>query len=420
VGAVWFAVGLAAPVAIGQLAFVLGAALALLAVLAFAARRRVVAGLLCALFPLASPVAAALLLLALAAWALTVRGPGRRAVIGLAVVTATPIAVLELLFPQGGRMPFAASTLFGVLVVSALGLWLLPSSERALRLGAALYGLAGVALFVVPQPMGANLGRLGTAIGGPIAAVVLWPRRRLLLAVVAVPLLLWQWIPAIGSVVKDHPDPSKDQVFFSPLVSYLQGQGAQLTRVEIPPTADHWESLWAAADLQLARGWERQVDIAANGIFYDPTELTSDSYHTWLLSHGVSWVALPNLRLDYSGQLEAGLLKVETSYLEPAWHNANWQVWRVVGSPGLVNGPAQLTAIGPNSFDLRVTQAGSLLVRVRYTRFWTATAGQACITPSPDGWTQLAVTRPGRVQITSRLIGGGNGCRPGEAAPARS
>ncbi len=273
VGAVWFAVGLVAPVAIGQLAFVLGAALALLALLAFAARRRVLAGVLGALCPLASPVAAALLLLALAAWALTHPGPSRRAVIGLAVLIATPIAVLELLFPQGGRMPFAATTLFGVLVVSALGLWLLPAGERTLRLGAALYGLAGLALFVVPQPMGANLGRLGTAIGGPLAATLLWPRRRLLLSVVAIPLLLWQWIPAIGSVVKDHPDPSKDEVFFSPLVSYLNTQGAQLTRVEIPPTQDHWESLWGAADLQLARGWERQVDIADNGIFYDPTQL---------------------------------------------------------------------------------------------------------------------------------------------------
>ncbi|MDQ1366104.1 MAG: hypothetical protein QOE57_2146, partial [Acidimicrobiaceae bacterium] len=44
VGAVWFAIGLAAPVAIGQLAFVLGATLALLALLAFAARRRFWAG----------------------------------------------------------------------------------------------------------------------------------------------------------------------------------------------------------------------------------------------------------------------------------------------------------------------------------------------------------------------------------------
>lgn len=415
VGAVWFAVGLAAPVAIGQLAFLLGATVALVALLAFAAGRRITAGVLGALCPLASPVAAALLLLALAAWALTVAGPSRRAVIGFGVVIATPIAALELLFPQGGRMPFAASTLFGVLVVSALGLLLLPARERTLRIGAGLYGLAGLVLFLIPQPMGANLGRLGTAVGGPLAATVLWPRRRLLLAGVAIPLLLWQWIPAIGSVVKDHPDPSKDAVFFSPLVGYLRSQDAQLTRVEIPPTADHWESLWAAADLQLARGWERQVDIQANGIFYDPAQLTGDSYGAWLVKNGVSWVALPNLRLDYSGQLEADLLKADHPYLVPAWHDAHWQVWKVIGSPGLVDGPAQLTAIGPNSFDLQVARPGEVLVRVRYTRFWTPTVGRACVTPTPDGWTNLVVARPGRVQVKSRLIGGGHGCAAGPA-----
>ena len=409
-GAVWFAVGLVAPVAIGQLAFILGAALALVALLAFAAGRRVIAGGFGVLCSLASPVAAALLLLALGAWLFTSRGPGRRAVIGFGVVIAVPIAVLELLFPQGGRMPFAVTTLLGVLLVSGLGLWLLPASERTLRLGAGLYGLAGLALFVIPQPMGANLGRLGTAVGGPLAATLLWPRRRLLLAAVAVPLLLWQWIPAVGTVINDHPDPSQNQVFFSPLVGYLRGQGALLTRVEILPTQDHWESLWAAADLQMARGWERQVDIAENGIFYDPAALTSESYAAWLLANGVSWVALPTLKLDYSGETEAALIRAGQPYLVPGWHDANWQVWRVAGSSGLTAGPARLTAIGPNSFTVQVTKPGSVLVRVRFTRFWTATLGQACITPSPDGWTQLAVARPGKVQVVSKLIGGGNGC----------
>jgi len=418
VGAVWFAIGLVAPVAIGQLAFVLGAALALLAVLAFAARRRVVAALLGALCPLASPVAAALLLLALAAWAVTTRGPSRRALIALGVATAVPIAVLEVLFPQGGRMPFAASTLWGVLIVSALGLWLLPAGERTLRIGAGLYGLAGLALFFVPQAMGANLGRLGTAVAGPLAATILWPRRRILLAAVAIPLLAWQWIPAIGSVVKDHPDPSKEAVFFSPLEGYLHGQGALLTRVEIPPTQDHWESLWAAADLQLARGWERQVDIADNAIFYEPGQLNADSYRSWLDGNGVSWVALPNLALDYSATGEAALVKGGLPYLKATWHDATWQVWRVVGSPGLVSGAARVTKIGASSFDLQVLQPGPLLVRLRFSRYWTPDVGHACVTASADGWTDLNVAHPGTLQITARLIGGGDGCITGTTQPA--
>ena len=194
-GPVWFAVGMAGPVAIGQMAFLLGATFALGCLLALSGHRRVVAGVFALLCPLASPVAAALLLLALAAWFLAVPRHDRGAIIAVAALTAAPVAVLEVLFPQRGRMPFAATTLAGVLIVSVLGLWLLPRPERGLRIGAALYGVAGLVLFVIPQPMGANLGRLGTAVGGPLVATILWPRRRLLLGAVAIPLLLWQWIP---------------------------------------------------------------------------------------------------------------------------------------------------------------------------------------------------------------------------------
>ncbi|MDP9074127.1 MAG: hypothetical protein M3N98_08125, partial [Actinomycetota bacterium] len=409
-GPVWFAVGMAAPVAIGQMAYLLGAALALVALLALSAKRRVIAGVFAVLCPLASPVAAALLLLTLAAWALATPQPGtnRRSVIGLAVLTAAPVGVLELLFPQSGRMPFAATTLLGVLIVSALGLWLLPRPERGLRIGAALYGVAGLVLFVIPQPMGANLGRLGTAVGGPLAATILWPRRRLLLGVVAIPLLLWQWIPAVGSVLKDQPDPSKDQTFFQPLVGYLRSHGAQPARVEIPPSQDHWETLWAAADVPLARGWERQVDIAENGLFYPPDQPTEATYYSWLVDHGVSWVALPNLTLDYSGKAEAALVQRGLSYLRPAWHDAQWQVWQVMGSTGLVDGPGHLASLGADRFDLVADQPGNLTVKVRYTQYWTTTAGHACITPAANGWTSVSVSQPGQVTISSRLIGRSN------------
>src|SRR3982074_72485 len=52
-GALWFAAGTAATVVIGQLAFLLGAVLALLAVLAHGSGRRLLAGVLAVLVPLA-------------------------------------------------------------------------------------------------------------------------------------------------------------------------------------------------------------------------------------------------------------------------------------------------------------------------------------------------------------------------------
>lgn len=419
VGAVWFAIGLAAPIAIGQLAFVLGATLALLAVLAMAARRRVLAAMLGVLCPLASPVAAVLLLLVLAAWMVTIKGPGRRSLIMLGVAVAVPGLAIEVLFPQSGTMPFAATTLGGVLLASILGLWLLPRGERSLRIGAGMYGLAGLALFLVPQAMGANWARLGTAIAGPIVATVLWPRRRLLLAAVAVPLLLYQWIPAIGSVVKDHPDPSQEARYFSPLASYLGSQQALLTRIEILPTYDHWESLWASADnLQMARGWERQLDIANNSLFYTPGTLDAATYQAWLDANGVSWVALPNVSLDYSAQQESALVKGGLPYLTPVWQTSQWRLWKVVGSPGLVTGAAQVISIGTSSFELDVHQAGLVVVRLRYSRYWTPESGRACISSTLDGWTSLEVAQPGRLLVGSKLIGGGDGCVPGTTQPA--
>ena len=212
----------------------------------------------------------------------------------------------------------------------------------------------------------------------------------------------------MGSVIKDQPDPSKDQTFFQPLVSYLRGHSAQPARVEIPPTQDHWETLWAAADVPLARGWERQVDIAENGIFYPPAQPTEASYYSWLVDHGVTWVALPNLTFDYSGKAEAALIERGLSYLRPAWSDTNWQVWQVIGSSGMVDGPGHLVSLGPNNFELVADRPGNLTVKVRYTSYWSTTVGQACITEAANGWTTVSVSQPGRIVITSKLIGRNN------------
>ena len=40
-------------------------------------------------------------------------------------------------------------------------------------------------------------------------------------------------------------------------------------RLEIPATQNHWETAFVAPVVSLARGWERQVDIADNPMFYE-------------------------------------------------------------------------------------------------------------------------------------------------------
>ena len=104
-GGLWFAAGTVATVMIGQLAFLLGAVVALLVVLAHGSGRRLLAGILAVLCPLASPVAGALLLLVIAAWWLSTSGLDRRALVVLAALVCCGLAAVRLGFPQGGTFP---------------------------------------------------------------------------------------------------------------------------------------------------------------------------------------------------------------------------------------------------------------------------------------------------------------------------
>jgi hypothetical protein len=54
-------------------------------------------------------------------------------------------------------------------------------------------------------------------------------------------------------------------------------------------------------------------------------------------------------------------------------------------------------------------------VLVRWTRFWRVTTGDACVRPTPEGWTAVELERPGPVTVSAKvglgaLAGsGGNG-----------
>jgi hypothetical protein len=403
-GGLWFAAGTVATVMIGQLAFLLGAVVALLVVLAHGSGRRLLAGILAVLCPLASPVAGALLLLVIAAWWLSTSGPARTHLVVLAALVCCGLAAVRLGFPQGGTFPFAATTFAGVVASSVLGVWLLPKRERTLRIGAALYGLVGLVLFFIPQPMGANLGRLGTAVAGPIAATVLWPRRRLLLVGVAIPLLLWQWVPAVAEAATGHPDPSRQSAYYQPMLHYLVPRVGVQTRVEIPPTRDHWEARWAAAAVPLARGWERQVDNSENPLFYTRGGLTAATYQAWLVANGVGWVALPDVSLDYAAEKEAALVSGGLPYLHLSFTSAHWRVWKVAGNPGLVDGAGYMVTLGADRFSVTADEKGPLEVKVRYTPYWSVVGSSACVTSAPDGWTNLQVLQPGLIEVNAELL----------------
>ncbi len=406
-GSLLFAIGTVAPVIIGQVPFLLGEALALTAVWAAHRGRWTAAGAGAAAASLASPLAGAFLVLAIVAWLLASWPRLRVRLIGLMVAGLTPIVLPELLFAGQGAMPFTATDFVWLLVVvAAVGL-LVPVRERALRIGLALYLAAIVLSFVFATPVGINVSRLGESLGAPLAACVLWRRSRWLLVAAVLSLAVLQWGPAVTTFAAGRADPSTQAAYFRPLVSFLRARERPLGRVELVPTALHWEAAYVAPYIPLARGWERQLDVADNPIFYGNAQrLDPSSYRAWLLDNGVRYVALPAVALDYAAVAEGRLVRAGVPGLRLAWRNANWRVYLVIGAPGIVSGPARGAAIDASHVALVATARGTILLRERYAPNWTVLAGDACLSESAGGWIDIQALRPGAIRLGLSLLPG--------------
>ncbi|MEY2567010.1 MAG: hypothetical protein QOE35_1539 [Actinomycetota bacterium] len=396
-GTALFAAGTVVPVAIGQLPFLLGEALGLLALLAVSRHRRVLAVALALLASLASPVAGAFLGLAAIALVMA-RSEARWFHATVAAAAVAPAAVSGVFDAQPGRFPFYAGQLLAILGLAAALILRVPANERVLRRGIALYACAAVVVFAVPNPMGGNMGRLAATFAPAIALIIARAYRLRLVALLVVPALIWQWAPVAGAAVRGAHDASGQAAYFAPVLQRLASDPHQ-GRLEIPFTRAHWEAAYVAPHVPLARGWERQTDLAVNGLFYERGALTPESYRTWLEASGVRWVALPDVPLDYSARAEAALITSGLDYLRPVWHNAHWRIWEVRGSPGLVSGPVRLMSVGPDRFVVDANRPGTGLIRLRYTPAWYVRSGAACVRPSTDGWTELVVTAAGRIDV---------------------
>jgi hypothetical protein len=406
IGSLCFAAGTTVQVAVGQLPFLFGVTFGLLAVLAYRSghpRLAVAAALIC---PLGSPVAAAFLVLVAGIWVLS-SPAGRRAwPAAMAVAAIIPVAVVSLMYPQSGPFPFRAVDLLLLVGACVAAAVVMPAKERSLRFGIALYAALAVVVFVIPTPLGGMMTRLGTTVGIPLIASALVSVRRRLMALVAVPLLVWQWTPAFAAITSGGADPSSHASYFAPLLAELSRVQVGPGRLEIPFTQDHWETAQVAPTVPLARGWERQLDMTHNTLFYQPGPLDPARYQAWLDDNGVSWVALPDVKLDYAAQSEGALLRAGVDYLRPVWHDPHWQLWKVVSSPGLLSGPATLTSVAPNRFSFTASQPGDVVIRVRYTSDWSIPDGTGCLDPTPQGWTMVRVTQPGPVVVTAGLLPG--------------
>lgn len=420
IAAVWFAFGAAIELFACRVPFDLGLAIGLAACVAAQRERHVLALALAVVCSLASPVAGAFLALAALSWALA----GRRFAIALMLTALVPIAALAVAFPEGGSQPYVASAFYPALAAVIAIALLIPAEQRVLRIGTLLYAAVLVGSYVIPTAMGGNADRLGALFAGPVAALVLVGRtqaRRRLLIVLAPFLLYWQVNAPVTDFAAAASDPAVHASYYAPLLSELRalgvGYAARPARIEVVPTRDHWEARFLAPHVAIARGWERQLDIHRNGLFYRASpRLTAASYRAWLSENAISYVALPDAPLDYAARAEAKLLEGAPPYLHEVWRAAHWRLFAVQAASPLIEQPATLTRLGSDSFTVTAPRPGSYLARVRFTPYWALLEGRGCVREAAGGWTELEARSPGTVHVgidfsLARVFDHGPRCR---------
>jgi hypothetical protein len=393
VGAIVGAVCLTGNLVTTRTTFALGLAFGLGALLALVSGRLRVTSGLAVLTALNSTVAG--LFLGVAAGALFLSGQ-RRGGLTLAVSALVPTVIVGLAFGNGGHQPFAADQAVRA-VLTCLAVAGLCWRRAVVRWGALLSALLVVAAYVLPTPLGTNATRLPELFAAPtIAALATVPLVALIAAVVGATLLL---PPASITEVRERGDPALSAEFYAPLLRQLVDRGVD-GPIEVVPTQRRGEAAAVPAAVPIARGWLRQVDIERNPIFYDGS-LNPDTYRNWLDDNSVSYVAISNGPYDWSAPDEVALVRSGLPYLQAVWWDQTWTLYAVSDPRPVVAFPGRVITRDPDSITVSLPEAGEYSVRVRWSRYLSASDG--CMRPTKDGWSEVVVQRPGIVKIEGSL-----------------
>jgi hypothetical protein len=390
----------------GRVTFALGAAAAV-GSLTLIRRRAVIGAVVAAVLSfLFSPLAA--LFLGIGALAVAIGEPERRrTAIWVAGFLIGAGITQMVIFPGAGQMPYPWWHMaVSLLTIATVGV---ACTNRTVRIGCAIAAAATVFFFIVPSPVGTNMVRLTWLVAAPTAAAAARFRGKFLVAFVLA-LAVWPAID-LGIQLDKANSPASSSTFFTPLVAAWRAQAAAAgataagERVELVDPASHWGAAYVAPVVPIARGWDRPTDRADNALFYDGS-LTTASYDDWLHQSSVGWVALPmGVGLDYASKDEADIVRAQPSYLQPVWHNASWQLYRVVGAQPIVRG-AQLISVNDRQVTFSSTHAGPVDVALRWSPYLSLTsAGQnvdTCVA-NQNSWTQVDVPAAGTYTIGAHL-----------------
>ncbi|MEZ0095164.1 MFS transporter [Streptacidiphilus sp. EB129] len=355
----------------------------------------------CALLATLSSPVAGLFVDVVAAALLLTRRPGAGWALGLPPLLA--VGGTTLLFPYQGVDPITMPTMLVSAGCAALVGVLSPVHWRTVRAGALVYGAGAVLTWLVSTPIGSNVQRLALLFGSVVLLAVLCARpfpgfHRRSTALLGAFAAAAYWLVAADIVGIPAPSPPRLAV---PLLAELRQLDAGAGRVEAVPMLNHWESWGLVPAVELARGWNRQLDVQRNPLFYGG-ELTSTAYHDWLRRWAVGYVAVPAAPLDSAATAEAAVIRTGPSWLHEVWHDPDWTLYRVADAVPLAAAPATVQRADDSQVVIGVPVAGRVPVRIAWSP-WLSAHGPAgaCLTRDGD-WTVLHAPAPGTYRIDAR------------------
>ena len=402
VGSIWFATSTVTNLLVGRMTFALGLTFALGALFALQRRRGWIAGGCALLCALASPVAGVFLAVAAGAWGFA--ESSQRTVAWLTGAAAiVPLLAIAVEFPSPGTQPYEGWAFACDLALCVLFLIAIPERFSGLRWAAGLYAVVLTGTYLFASPLGGNVSRLNQYAAGPLLACTLWEYRRWVVAVLAIPLVFWQWFPTVDTITMAHNDPSTHRAYYQPLLRYLE------------PRRCRFRSSRDRRDLSaLGNGIRRPAPVVGEGLGaptrlrLQRTVLRRDAHRRWLSrlalrqrrrvrraarrqtrpvvnrrsGHSRTRAALPRTRLAQRALAGLAVYRVSRSR-------------RRSGAPGVAHG-RQLHARG------RQERSG---YRPHSRVPHWAVSDNGCATATPDDWVQLRDLEVGEVRVTQALRG---------------
>lgn len=399
------AFGLWVNVAAGRVTFALGIAFALAAtVLLVGERRLALAAGYAVLATMGSPVAGLFLVVAGAAHGLV--RDWRRA----AVLTLPPFLVVgatTLLFPFDGEQPMAAGRIWWPALLGLAVALCAPRDWRVVRLGGAVYAAGVVLTYVAPSPIGSNVERLALLFAPAVLLAGLLGTERSAryrrggLALALAGSLFWLGSGTPISFLKGSDAIPAWAADTHGLVRELGRLDAERARVEVVPAHDHRDAAVLSPYVNMARGWNTQLDMERGRLFYDST-LSATTYRHWLDRWAVGYVAVSDAEPDRYGAAEARLVRDGLAWLKPVWSDTHWRLYRVRDAVPLVPAPAEVVSASGAYLVVHMPEPGSVTVRVAYSPWLHSDNGGRL--RQQGEFTRLTVDEPGFYQLSSEYV----------------